>query len=79
MRNLFSTTALLLLCLVAFVNTNKLFAFSLPHITISEVSYSLPAAIINPSIKEMGRLKNVEDSGYPFATLTIEFPERGFT
>ena len=79
MRNLFSTTALLLLCVVAFVNTNKLFAFSLPHITISEVSYSLPAAIINPSIKEMGRLKNIEDSGYPFATLTIEFPERGFT
>jgi hypothetical protein len=24
-------------------------------------------------------LKNVEDSGYPFFTLTIEFPERGFT
>jgi hypothetical protein len=30
-------------------------------------------------IKEFGLLKNVEDSGYPFFTLTIEFPERGFT
>ncbi|OWY23052.1 hypothetical protein C7N43_03995 [Sphingobacteriales bacterium UPWRP_1] len=30
-------------------------------------------------IKEFGLLKNVEDSGYPFVTLTIEFPERGFT
>ena len=32
-----------------------------------------------PKIKEFGLLKNVEDSGYPFFTLTIEFPERGFT
>jgi hypothetical protein len=30
-------------------------------------------------IPEMGLLKQVEDSGYPFATLTIEFPERNFT
>lgn len=30
-------------------------------------------------IKEMGILKEVEDSGYPIATLTIEFPERKFT
>jgi hypothetical protein len=29
-------------------------------------------------ISEMGILKEVEDSGYPFATLTIEFPERNF-
>lgn len=29
-------------------------------------------------IKEMGLLKEVEDGGYPFATLTIEFPERKF-
>jgi hypothetical protein len=33
----------------------------------------------NQHIKEFGLLKNVEDSGYPFFTLTIEFPERGFT
>ncbi len=30
-------------------------------------------------ISEMGLLKHVEDSGYPFATLTIEFPERNFS
>ncbi len=30
-------------------------------------------------IKEMVILKEVEDSGYPMATLTIEFPERKFT
>ncbi len=29
-------------------------------------------------IKEMGLLKEVEDSGYPIATLRIEFPERKF-
>ncbi|MFM9947122.1 MAG: hypothetical protein ACKV1O_04215 [Saprospiraceae bacterium] len=29
-------------------------------------------------IKERGLLKQVEDSGYPFVTLTIEFPERKF-
>lgn len=30
-------------------------------------------------ISEMGLLQQVEDSGYPFATLTIEFPERNFS
>lgn len=29
-------------------------------------------------IREMGILKEVEDSGYPMATLRIEFPERKF-
>jgi RNase P/RNase MRP subunit p29 len=31
------------------------------------------------TINERGLLKAVEDSGYPMATLTIEFPERNFT
>lgn len=30
-------------------------------------------------VTEIGLVKGVEDSGYPFATLTIEFPERKFT
>lgn len=30
-------------------------------------------------ITERGLVKQVEDSGYPFATITIEFPERKFT
>lgn len=29
-------------------------------------------------IHEFGLVKQVEDAGYPFATLAIEFPERGF-
>jgi hypothetical protein len=31
------------------------------------------------AIREQGLLQAVEDGGYPFVTLTIEFPERGFT
>ena len=30
-------------------------------------------------IPEMGKIKLVEDSGYPFAAITIEFPERNFS
>lgn len=37
---------------------------------------SSPAAT---GIKEHGLLKSVEDSGYPFFTLVIEFPERKFS
>lgn len=33
----------------------------------------------NQEITESGLLKQVEDSGYPFATLTIEFPDRDLT
>lgn len=36
-------------------------------------------ATSNNAIKEFGLLKSVEDSGYPFFTLTIEFPERHLT
>jgi hypothetical protein len=31
------------------------------------------------ALKEFGLLKSVEDSGYPFYTLEIEFPERKFS
>jgi hypothetical protein len=37
---------------------------------------------LNPKddeIREMGIIKEVEDSGYPMVTLTIEFPERKFS
>lgn len=40
---------------------------------------SATKATSNNAIKELGLLKNVEDSGYPFSTLTIEFPERHLT
>ncbi len=37
------------------------------------------AATAGPQVLgEMGRIAAVEDSGYPFFTLRIEFPERGF-
>lgn len=35
--------------------------------------------VSNGEINERGLLKAVEDGGYPFATLTIEFPERKST
>ena len=38
-----------------------------------------PANAVVQEISEMGLLQQVEDSGYPFATLTIEFPERNFS
>lgn len=38
---------------------------------------SIPAQ--DQDIKDLGLLKNVEDSGYPFAALTIEFPEKKLT
>lgn len=40
---------------------------------------TIQMATENRGIKELGLLKQVEDSGYPFVTLTIEFPERNFT
>lgn len=38
-----------------------------------------PSGVADDILKEKGLLKEVEDSGYPFATLTIEFPERKMT
>lgn len=31
------------------------------------------------AIRELGRIKSVEDAGYPMYSLEIEFPERGFS
>jgi hypothetical protein len=31
------------------------------------------------NIAEMGTIKQVGDSGYPFGTITIDFPERDFS
>jgi hypothetical protein len=38
-----------------------------------------PTASKDGEITERGLFREVEDSGYPFATVTIEFPERRFT
>jgi hypothetical protein len=45
-------------------------------VQLNTTSSTLPSTSDDDGIKEIGRLKEVEDSGYPFATLTIEFPER---
>jgi hypothetical protein len=42
-------------------------------------SPSEESVISDDEIQERGILKEIEDSGYPFATLTIEFPERKFS
>jgi hypothetical protein len=42
-------------------------------------SNSIAMNRINDPITEHGLLQAVEDSGYPFVTLTIEFTERNFT
>lgn len=47
--------------------------------TIDSLNSDLKPSSAVQGIDEMGLLKKVEDSGYPFATLTIEFPERNFT
>lgn len=51
--------------------------------TVGNVKDSINLHVKTPSalqeITEIGLLLQVEDSGYPFATLTIEFPERNFT
>ncbi len=56
------------------------------RIDIPETTATVAQTITKPApmrtddeINETGLLKEVEDNGYPFATLTIEFPERKFT
>jgi hypothetical protein len=41
------------------------------------LAHNVPSEV--QEIPEMGLLLQVEDAGYPFTTLTIEFPERNFT
>jgi hypothetical protein len=43
----------------------------------NKAAAELPAPI-EDQIREMGLLREVEDSGYPFVNLIIEFPERQF-
>jgi hypothetical protein len=50
--------------------------------TTAQITPAAPEVEATPAddeINERGLLKEVEDGGYPFATLTIEFPERKFT
>lgn len=67
------TVLLLTLCIACITNTSKA-TQNLNELT----AYSLNS-FDDDAINERGLLKSVEDSGYPMATLTIEFPERNFT
>ena len=61
-------------------NDNKLVnAESSTDSTAQIITTSTEDTSNGDELKEFGILKEVEDSGYPFATLTIEFPERKFT
>jgi hypothetical protein len=61
-------------CLAIFLFCGALTAFAAHHILAGDQ----PVVASFSGIKEFGLLKDVTDSGYPFVTLTIEFPERGF-
>ncbi len=68
------TTALfLILCIACITYTSKATQSQNVLTTYSLTSFD------DDAINERGLLKSVEDSGYPMATLTIEFPERNFT
>lgn len=69
MRNFQIITAFLLVCSLLFTS-NQSHSSSLKNNNI---------AIHDDDINEFGLLKDVEDSGYPLATLHIEFPERKFS
>jgi len=66
MKNFKIITAFLLVC-------------SLLVISNQSNSASIKNSRIDYGINEFGLLKDVEDSGYPLATLHIEFPERKFS
>ena len=50
------------------------------HFSKDSISQNMnPIASKDSEITERGLVKEVEDSSYPFVTVTIEFPERKFT
>ncbi len=46
---------------------------------IFTLCFAFAAPATGQSIQERGLLQAVDDGGYPFFSLTIDFPERGFT
>lgn len=66
--NFFSTTAFMLALTCSASSTNAMLPTKTP-IVISQ----------DDDIQEKGMLRSVEDVGYPFAILTIEFTERKFS
>ena len=54
-------------------------AFLLVCTLLFTSNQSHSSSFLDDGINEFGLLKDVEDSGYPLATLHIEFPERKFS
>ena len=84
LKNL-STSLVLVFCLACGSNESKsakIEATNVVHAADSLATAAQDSVESEPAddeIREFGLLKEVEDSGYPMATLTIEFPERKFT
>ncbi len=70
---------MLILCVACTTSESKSAATESKKVTQVTTPIVDKPAPDNSDIREFGLLKEVEDSGYPFATLTIEFPERKFT
>lgn len=68
MKNFQIITAVLLVCSLLFTSNQS-----------NSASLNNNSPMIDDGINEFGLLKEVEDSGYPLATLHIEFPERKFS
>jgi len=84
--NHFGAALVLSLCIACATNERKSAVFESAKptdttATVAPATTSTPEPITanDDEIKEMGLLKEVEDSGYPYAVLTIEFLERKFT
>ena len=69
MKNFNIITAFLLVCSLLFISNQS----------NSAETKHVKDTMIDDGINEFGLLKDVEDSGYPLATLHIEFPERKFS
>jgi hypothetical protein len=64
---------------VMFCHTVACYPSGFQHYPNKSDLQSHPSFITKMTIPETGLLTHVEDSGHPFATLTIEFPERNFS
>lgn len=68
MRNLQIITAILLVFSLLFISNHS-----------NSATPKTSKTLVDDGINEFGILRGVEDSGYPLATLHIEFPERKFS
>jgi len=79
--NRYTCAAFLFLLMSCASNESKSAVSETKDSTTQETAQQTPedAPSSDDEIQERGILKKVDDGGYPFATLTIEFPERNFS